>query len=291
MGELRLNCQGLARKSKSLMSAFVAPPGWSFISSDAGAAEPSVITHYSKDPMYYQAAFGMVGKEPFYREDNLLMIDDIYLQGASYSPMAKDKMRDAFNTKWNGKTFQEQWLEDSEVIKDALKNEFRALHKIAILGIGYGMGPKKMVQSAYEAGYIIQLKDARIFWNRYWDTYKEVARLRDFLSFKFKKEGRLINDFGFRLTPDEDRKALNYWIQSSVTGLMHVFTNLLYRRGDLIQFVTVIHDELISQVPDNKLVEAKVWFDQCVVELNQMLGWDINMRFGWKVGKNLYEAH
>lgn len=290
MGNVRLNCQGMARKSKSLMTGIICTDGTSYISSDAGSAEPTVITHYSKDPMYYQAAFGMGGKAPYYNDSNILMIDDIYLMGASISPMGRDKTKEAFHTTWGGKSFQEQWLTDSDVIKDALKADVRHLHKIAILGLGYGMGAPKMQKTAYENGFIISRKDAQEFYEAYWTLFKEVAKLRDLMAYKVKKFGYIVNDFGLRLTPNKPNKGFNYLIQSSVSGIMHIFTNLFYSRCEA-EFVTIIHDELITRVKDEDLERTKAIFDNCVIDLNKMLGWDVPMRMGWKPGKDFYSAH
>lgn len=73
----KLNIQGLARGDKGLMSSMIPPPGHVFVSVDLAAGEPSVSAHYSQDRNYFDACFGMVGKEPYYDGD-LLRCDDIH---------------------------------------------------------------------------------------------------------------------------------------------------------------------------------------------------------------------
>lgn len=128
----KLNPQGLARGDKGLMSSMIPPPGHVFVSVDLAAGEPSVSAHYSQDKNYYDACFGMVGKEPYYDGD-LLRCDDIYIMTMSRSPIGKHKVRALFEGGVNGVPFVEQWMLDKEVIqKKALKKE-RALHKAMCL--------------------------------------------------------------------------------------------------------------------------------------------------------------
>ncbi len=84
-----LNVQGLARKEQGLLSYVLPEEGFSFVSVDLGAGEPSVTSHFSKDKNYYAACFGMVGKAPYYDQQGVLQIDDIYLAGASVAPTGK----------------------------------------------------------------------------------------------------------------------------------------------------------------------------------------------------------
>jgi hypothetical protein len=128
----RLNAQGLARRDKGLMDKIVSEPGRTLVSIDLSAGEPSVTANFSNDTNYRWATLDGVGKAPKY-VNNVLMIDDIYLMTASASPMFSDTIREAFDRDWDGKTFVEQWLADSEAIKGALKKT-RQISKILCLG-------------------------------------------------------------------------------------------------------------------------------------------------------------
>lgn len=285
-----LNVQGLARKEPLLMSCLVPEPGHVFVSVDLSAGEPTVTSHFSKDPNYYAACFGMVGKEPYYDEKGVLQIDDVYLMFASVSPLGKDVMRRAFEADWAGLTFAQQWVKDAEVIKAKLKKT-RALHKVLALAIAYGQGPRGMVNFAYDQGYSLSLKDAKALYLAYWETlFPGVRRLGDALKNQFKTRGYLTTPFGYRLVPESDYLALNYFVQGSVSGVMKVLEEKFYAVAPYAKPVTVIHDELIIEIPEHKLEDAKLMMQWAVESLNADLGWSVKIRTGWAVGHNLYEA-
>lgn len=284
----RLNPQGLARRDKGLLSTMLAPPGMTLASIDLSAGEPTVTTHYSQDRNYKMACFDMVGKAPYY-ENGILQIDDIYLQTASVSPIGKKDVDALWAKDWNGKTFSEQWLRDSEVIKKAYK-EGRAFHKILCLGLGYGMGAQKMVNSAYEKGYALDIDTAKKFKNVYWDLYKDVRKFVKTCENMIKRDGHIVNEFGYRGTPP-DFKAFNFWIQSSVSGIMHVFTKyLMHELPQGSRYYACVHDELIIAVPDDYVKEAFKAKERATILLNDTLEWSVDIRTGWVLGKNWYEA-
>lgn len=290
--EPKLNVQGLARREKGLMSCLLPESGHSFVSVDLSAGEPTVTTHFSGDPMYRYACFDGVGKTPFYSPQNVLMIDDIYLMTMSVSPIGRIKMLEAFHATYNGLTFLEQWAKDPEYIqKQVLKLE-RQIHKILALALSYGMGPKKMVKSAYEAGYSLSLEDARKFFAAYWKLFERIARLGKYLETQFHKQGHLINAFGYRLVPDkkEAYKCLNYFIQSSVSGIMHVLCMKFFAVAPFCRFVTCIHDELIYEVPTERIEDSKKLITLATDSMNKDLKWSVNIRTGFAPGNNLYEA-
>ncbi len=285
-----LNIQGMSRREKRLMSTLVADPGHVFVSIDLNAGEPTITTEFSKDPYYRMATFDMVGKEPYYDKNGVLCIDDIYLMGMSVSPMGHVKIRDAFdNMKFDGMSFSQAWLVNPDLIKTHLKED-RAFHKILILGIGYSMGPAHMVESAEAAGYDLTIEDARDFFNSYWELFKGVKRLGKNLEAQYAQDKYLVNPFGYRLVPDKEYKCLNYFIQSSVSGLINVVCAKFFGICKDATPVTIIHDELICQIPENKEEECKALFQKALDSLNEDLGWSVRIRTGWKVGKDLYEA-
>ena len=287
----RLNVQGLARQDKQLMSGLKAPPGFTYVSCDLSSGEPTCTAHFSKDKNYYDATFGMVGKAPFY-QGNLLKIDDVYLTSASFNPMTKDKMREAFNSRYGTLPFAEQWVIDKEIIKeDAGIKPVRKFNKPLTLGIGYMMGPKKLVTTSYDQGYIINFKDAKGFHEGYWTTYAGVWKLSKLLEAKYNKDKRLINPFGYPLFPDKPYKSLNYYIQSSVSGIVHIIRAKFKAVAPYAVFVTIIHDELIYLVPTHLLAAAKTAMKIVEDSLNRDLKWSVNIRIGWKPGQDMYTAH
>lgn len=283
----KLNAQGLARREPLLMRAILPEPGHVAVSIDLASGEPSVTAHFSKDTNYRWATIDGVGKAPEYR-NNLLMIDDIYLMLMSISPIGKQKIADAWKKDWNGKTFAEQWLADPEVIKNALKRD-RQVHKILALGIGYSMGPKKMVKQMYESGFTLSYEDAKKFYDAYWSLFSGVRKLSFQLEQQLERDGFLINPFGYRLTP-EPRKAFNYFIQSSVSGIMHVFTAKLMAAAPYIHFTTCIHDELIVSCPKERIEEFRKDKERATDSLNEDLGWSVKIRTGFATGVDWYSA-
>ncbi len=284
----RLNVQGMSRRDVGLMSCILPREGNVVVSADLSAGEPSVSAHFSRDANYYAACFGMVGRAPYY-EGDVLYIDDLYLMVASVSPIGKHMMRELFNTRFGSLSFSEQWLFNPDVIKDQIKEQ-RALHKILTLGLGYSMGPKKLVQSAYDKGHVLAPKVARDFFKSYWELFAGVRVLGDRLEQRFKRDGYLVNPFGYRLTPDPSYKALNYFIQSSVSGLINALCAKFFAICPYAEFITVVHDELVFEVPRDKQEEAKHLFYLAVESLNNDLNWTVKIRCGWVVGSNWFEA-
>lgn len=283
----RINCQGLARRDKKLMSGILAHPGETIVSIDLSAGEPTVTTHFSQDPNYRWATLDGIGKAPEYR-NGILMIDDIYLMTASVSPMHSKIMEDAFRNGFDGVSFQDLWMSDPELIKNFLKKH-RQVCKILCLGIGYGMQPKKMVKQMYDQGYELSLKDATAFFNNYWQLFSKVRDLANRLKRQVERDNYLVNPFGFRLRP-EPRNAFNYFIQSSVSGIMHVFTIKLMAAAPYAKFITCIHDELLMSVPDHMLEEFKYHSQLATDSLNDDLKWSVNIRTGFVPGKTWYDA-
>lgn len=291
MSEAKLNSQGMSRGNKSLMSSIVSDEGTTFVSVDLTSGEPSVTSHYSKDARYTYANFTGIGKAPFYK-DKVLMLDDQYLMGASVSPTGREPMREAFNSTWGGNTFAEQWLENKKVItKDASISPIRASHKGQILAMQYGQGPKGMILDAESKGLKLQLDHAKGFHRAFWnDLFPGVRDLGKRLTLQNKKQGFIVNEFGFRLFPAL-YKSLNYFIQSSVSGIVDILMINFYTLAPYCNHLAIIHDELIFSCPDDRLVEAREAMDKALEALNNTLGWSVNIRTGWVEGKDFYEAH
>lgn len=284
----RLNVQALARREPRLMRALLPPPEYTLASCDLGAGEPTVTAEYSKDRNYTNACFNMVGKAPYYDKESVLQISDIYLMVMSASPIGKHILRAAWDKDWNGKTFAEQWLDDAEIIKSALKRA-RQIHKILVLGIGYSMQPRTMVKSMYENGFELSLEDAKKFYDAYWALFPGVRRFSNQLEWQLKQEGYIVNPFGYRLTP-EPRLGFNYFCQSSVSGIVHVLTAKLFAAAPYARFAALIHDELIIELPLDKVEQFKIDKERAVDSLNEDLGWALKIRCGLVFGKDWYDA-
>lgn len=286
--QAKLNVQALARKDERLMRSLFAPPGYSYVSCDLASGEPTCTTHFSQDKNYADATFNMVGRLPYY-QDNVLKIGNIYLMVASVSPMGRDKMREFYHTKFDGVPFPEAYLANPDLVKDA-EPAFYGLHKMLTLGMGYMMGPRKLVTQSYDAGHIVPFRQAKEFGQNYWGLFPDVQKLAKLLEAKYNRDKYLVNPFGYRLKPDKPYKALNYFIQSSVSGIMHILCAKFFAIAPWATFITIIHDELIMLVPNERLAEAREGMKRAEESLNADLKWRVRVRAGWAEGKDMYEA-
>ena len=284
-----LNVQGMARRDRGLMGAMVAEENEVFVGIDFGAGEPTVTTHYTRDPYYAYATVDGTGKPPHY-SNGVLMIDDIYLMYASISPVGKDAVREAFNRRYDGKTFIEQWQADSELIKAYLKPT-RQLHKAICLGLGYSMGPKKLQKTLFESGNDLTMLQCRDAFKAYWKLFNG---LRGFIEKRKQlfddNAGVIVNEFGFRMTQDSNHKAFNSFIQSTVTCLLNIFIEHLCKEAPYAKFITVIHDEVIVSIPVSKIGDFENAKEHATVLLNQDIRWRVPVRTGFVTGKDLYEC-
>lgn len=158
------------------------------------------------------------------------------------------------------------------------------------LGLGYGMGAKKLVKQAYDAGEIVSLADAKAFFKVYWEIFSGMHVLGKRLEAQYKRQGYLVNDFGYRLIPREGYKCLNYFIQSSVSGIIAVLFQKFKYLCPWAKFVTVIHDELIYSLPIDRVDEAKALMYRAMASVNDDLKWTVKIRNGWSVGDSLFTA-
>ena len=277
----RLNVQGLARKAPEIMKHILPEDGCVLVSIDLSAGEPTITTEFSKDPNYRYATFDGIGKVPHY-QDGVLMIDDLYLMVASVNPVTADDMREAFPM------IRDSWLADPELVKKKL-DRIRKLNKMGALALGYGMGPKKMVRQFNDAGFRIDMKQAQGFFNAYWLLFKCIKKFGERLQRQVEIDGYIVNPFGYRLVP-EKIKAFNYFIQSSVSGQMAVFNIKLLAAAPYCRLLTIIHDELLVEVPESRLEEFKLAKELATKSLNDDLAWSVDVRTGFAVGVDWYTA-
>lgn len=288
------------------MKGLIADPGDMVGSFDFVSLEPAITTHYTNDPMYRYATFDGIGKAPSFNANGVLLIDDIYFMTASVNPCTRALMRKAFES-WGfyvdpiknkgvadptgkkGKGFVEQWLDDNEVVKDALKKLARALNKSACLGFGYGMGYRKFHKTVTEMGYDITMAEAKATWLAFWNLFSGVKTFADHQAHIAKNQGYIINDFGYRLTP-QPRKAYNAVIQSSASGVLDLLDYNMKILCPEARLKAFIHDEVLYHFnkKHKELVQEKI--DICVKHVNDTLNWSINLRIGSSFGPTWWEA-
>lgn len=289
--DYKLNCQGLARRNQTLMECLIPDDGNSFVSIDLTSGEPTVTAHYTQDKYFNLLNFGMVGKKPYLESHtDLLIIDDTYLAGGSIHPTGRKVIKELTHTKFNGLSFYDQWVEDREVILRDIKIE-RGQWKATILALLYGQGPRGMVDHAYNHGFELSLLHAKDFHYLFWHKlFPDVRKFGEMLSNQYKRKGVLINDFRCRLYPESAHKCLNYWNQSSVSGIMKLLESHLYSISNYIIPHPPIHDELILELPTDRVEDLRLDVLEAVKRLNDTLNWRLPIRTGFVVGKDLYEA-
>lgn len=279
-----LNIQGLARKEKGLMGALVPREGNKFVSIDLAAGEPTVVAHYSQDRLYRAAAFDMVGKTP-YLDGELLVIDDPYLMFASISPIGKDAVKRAISEGLLG-----GWLSNADHYKALLKKT-RAFHKTVFLAKMYGQGARGTVNFAADQGEHLEFQTSKTLHHQFWfELFPNVRMLGERLEVQLKRQGYLLNEFGYRMLPERESLALNYTIQSSVSGIIKLFDELVLEEAPWATWVTVIHDEQVWEVPAERLEEFRLAVQRATQRLNEFLNWTVEIRTGFAPGNNLYEA-
>jgi DNA polymerase I-like protein with 3'-5' exonuclease and polymerase domains len=267
-----LNVPAMARRDEFFMQCWLADEGKTFVSQDVVSLEPSVTAHFSQDKRYRWATVDGIGKAPYYDGD-VLMIDDVYLMTASVLPPTAHKIRKA----WDDGIFN-TWLGDSEAVKKALKGP-RSFAKVCALGLGYGMGAKKLQKTCEEAGVILTFHEAKAVRARYWDLFYGLRDFADRLQFRVEKDGFLINPFWYRITP-EPHKAFNAYIQSSASGVLDLYCMELFEVAQDMEFVALIHDEIIFQCPDERLKDLPSLTEECTRSVNKTLNWSVPIRFG-----------
>jgi DNA polymerase I-like protein with 3'-5' exonuclease and polymerase domains len=271
-----LNAQGLSRRYEPLMGILEPKEGNVFISNDLAAGEPTVTSHYSKDENYRYATIDGLGKEPYWR-NGVLYIADIYLM---------------FGSVVQPELIKEHWdkgITDPDKLKDLLKKP-RQLWKITVLGLSYGMSPNKLALTLKEqANMEITNEEAFEYWKKYWGLFKKVREFSKLCTVKSQEDGFIVNEFGYRLT-NPPHKAFNAVIQSTVNGLMSIFIQSIINKSSYVKFITVIHDEIIWEIPKDKVEDFKNICGNAEVEMNNYLNWSVNVRTGFVSGNNLFEA-
>lgn len=276
-----LNLPAMARRHTEFMGCIQPPPGKVFVSQDVVSLEPTITAEMSGDTMYKYATMTGIGQKPYYSRD-ILMISDIYLMSGSVFPVTKEPLKQLVTEE-----FRDLWLIDDEKCKEITKKTVRNFSKTACLGMGYGMGAKKFQRTAEESGVKLTYKEAKATVEAYWDLFSGLKALRDTLSWQVKRTGAVVNPFGYRCTP-EPHKALNAYIQSTASGVLDLYCLHLFN-SPWMEFIALIHDEVILMVPEDRVEEFRRLSEEAVRDLNNNLSWECPIRFETKIAKSFAE--
>jgi len=178
-------------------------------------------------------------------------------------------------------------------------HELRKALKIIVLGLGYNMGSKKLMEDVNDqTDLVITLREAKRIKEEYFRFFPGVTRFIEKIDMLYleHEEKYIINGRGrplFTLVDDRS-KLVNKFIQS--TG--HDITQLMIQRINenrknlpfkLIPYDVDKHDSTAWIFPDTKENEelAVKVYRQSLAELNELLPWEVKMSGEIKTGYSL----
>jgi hypothetical protein len=280
------NILALARRDE-IMSYLKPDPGYVLVSSDGCSCEPTVTAALSGDSLYTYAALTGIG-QPLKYSGDILMIPDIYTMTMSVSPAGKDFLRNHIDSVGGIEKFSQMYLTDQEAAMKPLK-KMRTLFKVVVLASTYGAQPKRIYKILTEAGEDVTQDQCQAIWEAFWGLFAGVAALKKRCERLVKRQGYLVNPFGYRQTPNP-RDAFNALIQSSVNPIITLYENYLMEQNPDYIYVVRVHDEAIFQVPIDKVDGIKQAIFDAEERVNQDIQWPVRLRFGMAIGNNFLEA-
>jgi DNA polymerase I-like protein with 3'-5' exonuclease and polymerase domains len=155
----------------------------------------------------------------------------------------------------------------------------------------YGQGARGTVNFAADQGEHLDFQTSKTLHHQFWfELFPGVRMLGERLEVQFKRQGCLYNEFGYRMVPERESLALNYTIQSSVSGIIKLFDEFVLQEAPWATWVSVVHDEQWWEIPAEREPEFRSAVERATKHLNDFLQWTVEIRTGYVVGDNLYEA-
>lgn len=238
---------------REIRKAFVARRGYSLIAADYSQIELRIAAHLSGDAKMIE---------------NFMSGEDIHTR-----------------------TAQEIW----NVGADEVKPEMRRVAKAINFGVIYGMGPRKLAQSAN-----VSMAEANEFIGRFFAIHDGLRQYLDDLKDLAAAQGYVETMFGRRrylpeivsgvpmLRAEAERQATNTPIQGTSADIIKMAMIGLHDRlkkdlGAGAEMLLQVHDELVFEVVDSKLSEARALIREAM-ENAVKLRVPINVEI--EVGKN-----
>jgi DNA polymerase I len=243
-----------------IREAFIAPKGHELLCADYSQIEPRILAHLSQDPRLV-AVFAKG--------------EDIHMATAM----------EIFN------------LASSQITRD-----MRRAAKTVVFGIVYGISPFGLASNIG-----VSQADAKKYIETFFEKFSAVRALMDRNIAEGKEKGYTTTILGRRRPIPElqsadpvqrafgERMAVNSPIQGSAADLIKVAMIKVYKRlhDDLphTKMILQVHDELIFEVPDKELEEAKKLVKQEMEGVGKQLGLSVPLKVDLGVGKNWRVAH
>jgi DNA polymerase-1 len=241
---------------KQIRRAFVAPPGHVLLSADYSQIELRVLAHLSEDETFCQA----------------------FAQGHDFHATIAAKV--------------------FEVPLGDVTSEMRNRVKQFSYGIAYGMSTYGVSQRLG-----IEMDEAAGFIDTY---YAQFPKVKEFLAAQVEKakvDGFTTTMFGrrrylpelqsanFRLRAVGERMALNAPIQGSAADILKkamIDVDAALRREPVAKMLLTVHDELVFEVPEEKLSEARALIER---EMTQAADLRCGLAVEVHSGANWADAH
>lgn len=253
-------------KEPAIMKCFVAPEGCVLGQFDLRSAEPTVLTHLSKDPTL-QKIYGK-GAWPHH---------DIYFIAGMKMPGMGDKILKHYD-------LDNPTKEGIDFLKDTMGEERKKVLKPCYLGWGYGLGKYTLATSAditvSEADQLLKGLDKQ---------FPGKQRLHDqLISMWFKNGGYIINGRGMPVCVDRSKKKdiVNRLIQSTahdilVRMLWHFNQFRKQHNLKMRPYIPDYHDETIWAIVKGYEDHFTKATNYCFDRINDELGWDgVEIRHG-----------
>ncbi|MDH5669649.1 MAG: DNA polymerase I [Nitrospira sp.] len=243
-----------------IREAFIAPKGHELLCADYSQIEPRILAHLSQDPRLL-AVFAKG--------------DDIHMATA---------------------------MEIFDLPANQITRDMRRAAKTVVFGIVYGISPFGLSQNIG-----VSQAEAKTYIETFFEKFAAVRELMDRNIAEGREKGYTTTILGRRRPIPElqssdpvqrgfgERMAVNSPIQGSAADLIKVAMinvhRVLHHELPHVKMILQVHDELIFEVPDHDLEEAKRLVKQEMEAVGQQLSLSVPLKVDLGVGKNWRVAH
>lgn len=243
-----------------IREAFIVPKGHELLCADYSQIEPRILAHLSQDPRLLSV---------FIKAEDIHMATAMEIFGLPSNQITRDMRRAA---------------------------------KTVVFGIVYGISPFGLSQNLG-----VPQAEAKKYIETFFERFPAVRALMDRNITEGREKGYTTTILGRRRPIPElqssdpvqrgigERMAVNSPIQGSAADLIKVAMIHVHKKlhEDLphVKMILQVHDELIFEVPDHDLEEAKRLVKQEMEDVGKQLGLSVPLKVDLGVGKNWRVAH
>ncbi len=243
-----------------IREAFIVPKGHELLCADYSQIEPRILAHLSQDPRLLSV---------FAKGEDIHMATAMEIFGLPSSQITRDMRRAA---------------------------------KTVVFGIVYGISPFGLSQNLG-----VPQAESKQYIDTFFERFAAVRALMDRNMVEGREKGYTTTILGRRRPIPElqsgdpaqrgvgERMAVNSPIQGSAADLIKVaMINVhkkLHEELPHVKMILQVHDELIFEVPDHDLEEAKRLVRQEMEGVSKQLGLSVPLKVDLGVGKNWRVAH